>query len=349
MSKGSTAATTTTLRLHFQLWGSCCVSFTRCGVYTAAGEYRDTIFYWRICWEGGRCGPGELCAAGASEPVACPVGHYCQATAASQEQGPCPAGYLCPDGSLNTMEAASLCPKGHFCVNGIAEACPEGKYLPASGTGKEEPTGTCDPGKYTAVQRGTECGGNTCECGNGVRTISARVRSLDREYVTAKETETMPGYFCAKGANSAQHAACPGGHYCPRGAVEAIPCPAGTVQPDSGQESCLPCSTGNYCEFGATEGKPCPAGYYCPSASGTGTSFPCPIGTFSAQEGVTSADTCTKCLAGHFCDVPGLTKPVGKCLPGMTAAFNQRLTSVSINFFCMGGGSDSNNKKLSHL
>ncbi|KFH15614.1 GCC2 and GCC3 domain-containing protein [Toxoplasma gondii MAS] len=103
----------------------------RCGVYTAAGEYRDTIFYWRICWEGGRCGPGELCAAGASEPVACPVGHYCQATAASQEQGPCPAGYLCPDGSLNTMEAASLCPKGHFCVNGIAEACPEGKYLPA--------------------------------------------------------------------------------------------------------------------------------------------------------------------------------------------------------------------------
>ncbi|EPR58001.1 GCC2 and GCC3 domain-containing protein [Toxoplasma gondii GT1] len=259
----------------------------RCGVYTAAGEYRDTIFYWRICWEGGRCGPGELCAAGASEPVACPVGHYCQATAASQEQGPCPAGYLCPDGSLNTMEAASLCPKGHFCVNGIAEACPEGKYLPArggrsekecldcpagfycSGTGKEEPTGTCDP-----------------------------------------------GYFCAKGANSAQHAACPGGHYCPRGAVEAIPCPAGTVQPDSGQESCLPCSTGNYCEFGATEGKPCPAGYYCPSASGTGTSFPCPIGTFSAQEGVTSADTCTKCLAGHFCDVPGLTKPVGKCLPG---------------------------------
>nr|PIL98506.1 GCC2 and GCC3 domain-containing protein [Toxoplasma gondii COUG] len=259
----------------------------RCGVYTAAGEYRDTIFYWRICWEGGRCGPGELCAAGASEPVACPVGHYCQATAASQEQGPCPAGYLCPDGSLNTMEAASLCPKGHFCVNGIAEACPEGKYLPArggrsekecldcpagfycSGTGKEEPTGTCDP-----------------------------------------------GYFCAKGANSAQHAACPGGHYCPRGAVEAIPCPAGTVQPDSGQESCLPCSTGNYCEFGAMEGKPCPAGYYCPSASGTGTSFPCPIGTFSAQEGVTSADTCTKCLAGHFCDVPGLTKPVGKCLPG---------------------------------
>ncbi|KFG49194.1 GCC2 and GCC3 domain-containing protein, partial [Toxoplasma gondii FOU] len=136
---------------------------------------------------------------------------------------------------------------------------------------------------------------------------------------TGKEEPTGtcdPGYFCAKGANSAQHAACPGGHYCPRGAVEAIPCPAGTVQPDSGQESCLPCSTGNYCEFGATEGKPCPAGYYCPSASGTGTSFPCPIGTFSAQEGVTSADTCTKCLAGHFCDVPGLTKPVGKCLPG---------------------------------
>ena len=44
----------------------------------------------------------------------------------------------------------------------------------------------------------------------------------------------------------------------------------------------------------------CPEGFFCPN--GTGHDWQaCPAGTFSSATGLRSADECTPCLAGEFC------------------------------------------------
>lgn len=111
-----------------------------------------------------------------------------------------------------------------------------------------------------------------------------------------------------------QCAACPAGQFC--GGV-------GLVLPTG------PCAAGYYCLNGsatpaphanatappaATRGDLCPAGAYCPP--GSGGPLPCPIGTFSAAQGLPAAANCTPCTAGYYCPVTGLTAPYGLCQAG---------------------------------
>lgn len=51
---------------------------------------------------------------------------------------------------------------------------------------------------------------------------------------------------------------CPAGHYCPIGSSYAIPCAAGTYNPDIGAHACADCPEFQYC---ATPGLTAPTGY----------------------------------------------------------------------------------------
>lgn len=54
--------------------------------------------------------------------------------------------------------------------------------------------------------------------------------------------------------------------------------------------------------FGFTAGPEnsvCPAGHYCPE--GTGTPFPCPVGTYNEQLQAVSDADCLPCPAGKYC------------------------------------------------
>lgn len=61
----------------------------------------------------------------------------------------------------------------------------------------------------------------------------------------------IAGYFCKHSDSNTVSVPdpvdgrCPVAHYCPEGVGAAIPCPAGTQQPTTGQASCIKCQTGN--------------------------------------------------------------------------------------------------------
>ncbi|PHJ25030.1 gcc2 and gcc3 domain-containing protein, partial [Cystoisospora suis] len=98
------------------------------------------------------------------------------------------------------------------------------------------------------------------------------------------------------------------------GALIVVPqeCLAGTYQDEQGQAACKPCPAGRTCAGRKLKStSPCPAGFYCEG----GDAFPrsCPAGTYSNQEGLSSASQCTPCPAGKYCAVRGAKQPTGSC------------------------------------
>ena len=55
-------------------------------------------------------------------------------------------------------------------------------------------------------------------------------------------------------------------------------------------------------------------GHYC--SNGTSNAIPCPEGTFTQSENLTSADECSYCMTGSYCATAGLTEPTGPCAAG---------------------------------
>lgn len=69
---------------------------------------------------------------------------------------------------------------------------------------------------------------------------------------------------------------CKSSHYCLEGALEPIPCPEGTYNPEEGGSQladCRPCPAGAKCVSGDPTPIPCPLGHYRPISS---VSIPCP-------------------------------------------------------------------------
>ncbi|XP_056330132.1 signal peptide, CUB and EGF-like domain-containing protein 1 [Danio aesculapii] len=132
------------------------------------------------------------------------------------------------------------------------------------------------------------------------------------------------GYFCPQGQNSSQPAnyICSSGYMCPPGSPVQFPCPVGTYQNLHGQAECLLCPARYFCAAsdtvtgGTSIPVPCPAGYYCPPGSDSGVHFPCPVGTFNGQSGLSSKDQCVPCPPGKYCSSSGLDAPTGNCSPG---------------------------------
>ena len=211
---------------------------------------------------------------------------------------PCPLGYFCPKGSSS----------------GIANPCPKGKFGGRMELKNESECTPCTPGFY-----------------------------CDRKGLKKASGPCAAGYFCKELAMSSHPQegsnanVCPMGFYCHSKTIEPVPCSPGTYGNSFGLTNatgCIPCDAGMYCnESGLT--KPtdmCDAGWFCQLGSstprqalcsagshcpvGTEKEIPCPIGTFSSQKGLKASTECQKCLAGYYCDQPGLINPVATCPPG---------------------------------
>lgn len=120
------------------------------------------------------------------------------------------------------------------------------------------------------------------------------------------------------------------GHYVPSaGMSEQYECPAGTLQPDSGQDHCLDASRGHYTDSNASVNETaCLAGTYQDQVGQT-SCIDAPPGHFTNQSAAESAVECsigyyqpasgqTECLVsdpGHFVDSEGQTNQT-ECEPG---------------------------------
>ena len=89
------------------------------------------------------------------------------------------------------------------------------------------------------------------------------------------------------------------------GMYECNDCPAGY--------SCDPVSQGVY---GIIEPSLCNPGHYCPAKTQYITQYPCPPGTYSNAEGLTSATSCSPCSPGFYCDGYGNRNVTGECNAG---------------------------------
>lgn len=116
---------------------------------------------------------------------------------------------------------------------------------------------------------------------------------------------------------------CPPGHACPYGAVEPTICAPGTYQPLPFQASCEPCPAGKHyiLKSGVSKRALCFGtdvfillGFYC--LEGSSAPLPCPAGTWSMIEGLSSRLDCAPCPPGFYCNVSGLTRPSGLCFAG---------------------------------
>lgn len=77
---------------------------------------------------------------------------------------------------------------------------------------------------------------------------------------------------------------------------------------------CDTCPPRYYC-VNKDRADPCPEGHYCPGTTGFDTEL-CPRGTYGPTEMLESADECTQCDGGYYCDMPGLSTMTGFCAPG---------------------------------
>nr|XP_055052406.1 zonadhesin isoform X1 [Misgurnus anguillicaudatus] len=287
------------------------------------------------------CPQGYYCPANGSftEGIACPVGHYCPIGTHQQNQHPCPAGTFnphtrmasdqdclpCPPGffceSPGQSAVSGPCVAGHFCLSrAVSPApvdgetggkCAQGHYCPV-GSSYPEP---CPPGFYSNSSGNTKQS-DCLPCPAGFACSSRGLSSPSHV--------CQMGYFCPSGQNSSQpaHYICSPGHMCPPGSTTPIPCPIGTYQNLKGQAECSVCPAGFFCAGsdtaigGTSTPVPCPGGYYCPAGAKSGMSFPCPVGTFNGQLGLSNVDQCVPCPPGKYCSSSGLDAPTGNCSPG---------------------------------
>ncbi|XP_071505048.1 uncharacterized protein [Diadema antillarum] len=246
---------------------------------------------------GGECMPGTFCPVASYAPSDCTPGMYCQTAGLEEPTGNCSAGFYCTLGASDPAPTdnttGSVCPVGHYCPVGSPAplACPTGYYLNSQqndamedclpcplgefcpGVGREESAGQCDAGFY-------------CPGGQNV--------SAPAEYI------------------------CPVGYYCVEGSFEPQICENGTHQNEEGQSSCKECPAGYYCDntispVSLNYTGLCPPGHYCPAGTRYDVEFPCPIGTFNNQTGLTEESLCSPCLGGYYCPTPGMVYPQELC------------------------------------
>ena len=252
---------------------------------------------------GNICPTGSYCPEGSSEPIPCTAGQYCAQTGLSSPTGPCLAGFYCEAGS--SLANQTSCSAGHFCPEGTAVPmpCPAGTFSPDIGNSMESNCLPCTP-----------------------------AYSCQSEGLTAPDGVCSEGYYCPEGQASLtpEEYLCPRGKYCPENSSQPISCPSGMYQSEIGQPQCIDCPEGFYCDgfeqqsnstsnatlVGTIYPTICQRGYYCPQNTEYSNQFACPFGMFNNRTRLSHVDQCTDCIAGHYCDVDGLTEPSGPCNAG---------------------------------
>lgn len=222
------------------------------------------------------CGYGKYSAAGATECTECPATHHCSSLATSKKQ----------------MEL-NMCAPGYLCLNGTGKypaeelLCDEGYFC----TGDLIVGEPCPPGTYNP-EKGK---GHSSDC---LKSPAGKYALRGSAHPTG---DCEPGFYCPEESTMPQMIGCPPGTFrsLPGGANE---------------DDCGPCPAGYYCPLGTKDPRPCPTGYYCEPKCPE--PIKCPYGTFGASPLLRDVSHCTKCWAGRFCSVPGLTAPDGKCDPG---------------------------------
>ncbi|KAF6736840.1 hypothetical protein FQA47_014055 [Oryzias melastigma] len=281
------------------------------------------------CFE---CQGGRLCnKAGLSQPLLCPVGHYCppdssasipcpSGTYAEQPGGetvqhcqPCEAGSFCKKTGLSGPQG--LCDPGHFCTSGAFTASPVSSH---------ESRGLCPPSHYCP-----EGSDSPVPCPAGTYSNLTGQPACSR---------CPAGYYCPEMTGNFTKFPCPHGFYCPDGTKHAtqFPCPRGYYNPEpmtQSLDSCLPCPPGHYCEkerLTKVSGK-CKPGWFCVSAAwnsqpfdldnytnanclcpATSTGGRCQVGFYCPL----GSPEPLPCPPGTFCNLSGLALPAGPCSPG---------------------------------
>jgi hypothetical protein len=266
--------------------------------------------------------------------VACPAvaGEYCKGNGLVF---PCPEGYVCAG-----VAAAPL-----------ATAATPGRYIPLGSITATNPGPRDCEGGYACL--GTAPAARS-PCREGQN--SAPLSTL------CSNCTVVPGRYCPAISTAADNTAggspCSPGSFCPGAGSPRLPCPAGYFSRDVGSTvctmctnltysyanatSCSPCSAsyGNYCGDGSPSplGMPCPPGNSCDGgvnlpnlcmagSYATGGNYQCdlcPIGTYGATRGLTTAACtapCTPMGPGRYCPANSTANtpfdcPAGSRCPG---------------------------------
>jgi len=180
----------------------------------------------------------------------------------------CPAGYYCPQGSINPIP------------------CVVGTYNPNSSTSGQDACLNCSQGKYCdevglTYEKGICSKGYFCKSGSPSKTPAINL-TVSQNFIDS-------------------YGMCPRGHYCPEGTSSPEPCPIGYYLDSEGGVSlddCIKCPPGKYCP---TEGLPAPSGlcqasYYCPEGSTSPTTSQCEAGYYCIE----GSKTQVRCPAGTY-------------------------------------------------
>lgn len=276
---------------------------------------------------GNQCSVGSFCPTGASRPIPCQPGSYCVASD-TEVTGPCMAGFYCLQGSFTAN------PTGQNNTEGlVGDECPAGFYCP-EGTSNPVP---CPSGTYSQTQANTNV--NDClPCTAGFVCPETGTRIVTQ---FCKE-----GFYCPEGQVISAFT-CPLGYYCPTGTADPLACPSGAYQNQTGGVSCPACPERYYCELATIQPKHCEVGYFCPSGTMRSNQYPCIAGTWSNETHLASADECSPCPPGMFCDgdyptssPSGICDPGYYCSGGSTTATPSRVLEgglCSAGYICIGG------------
>ena len=347
------------------------------------------------------CPPGtysnQLGNVAESDCNSCPPGSFCDSYQLTMPAGSCSGGFYCPGGQNSSTPAEYVCPRGHYCPPASIDPsacqsgfyqyqvgqtsclnCPERYYCDATSGGVASlagllclpgffcPEGTiisnefpCPVGSYsdmTGLSNSSQC--SVCPAGHYCAELG----------ITFPTGLCMAGYYCVEGSETATPSGyeCPRGHFCPNGTHTPFPCPVGTysnVEKLTSELDCFPCSKGMfcndtgliapsgectanyYCNESSTTSTPmlCPAGYYC--EQGAPDPQPCPIGTYSSTEGLSSVYQCILCTPGYFCEGLALLEPSGICEDGYHCPKGSPNSRPS-NFSCPIGHACPSNSSL---
>ncbi|KAL6032286.1 hypothetical protein STEG23_022863, partial [Scotinomys teguina] len=197
--------------------------------------------------------------------------------------GPCLAGYYCPPGQTSATPTSFRCPQGFYCPEGSPQpkACGNGTYQPQEAQGSCE---LCPMGFYCEVSSTGD------QKGLFPSVLRAEHESPCEQRCNGKGTYWlgvwMPchdqGHFCQPGA--AWPVLCHRGHYqSSLGSDTCLSCPPGSYCPYPGTQTPRPCPAHAYCQAGAVDMVPCRAGSYCGPRTGVPPlcpgGFACPAGS----------------------------------------------------------------------
>jgi hypothetical protein len=331
------------------------------------------------------CVPGFYCAGGILSP--CPPGRYGSKTGESRSdcQGPCTAGFFCPQASFTPTH--SVCGGPHvYCPQGSAEPVParSGWYTVGGRTSRDVngTTGFDDPlscDRWTTMF--SDATGEELPPGSALHGPMHPVRFDAARFCRSgvigdpdTRTTQVPceaGSFCVRG----QRFECPPGRYgrqsassdpqCDGECQAGFYCPWGSPRTDEhvcGGEDVFcprqsggptPVSTGHLTDpseppLRRTREIPCPLGHYCER----GIATKCPAGTYAGRLGESTRACSGPCAPGYWCGLGSVRATQNACggthvyCPlGSSAPVVAAKGSYTINVVPVLPGQDANNTR----